>query len=355
MGLYAFRDLRLLDGQIIEFVDHGDIDIHGTGLAVSAVGTLSCVGVKRSGGDDGCIILLILRGCLVGKGFVHLLFAVISAEDGGHAGSCQGIVDQLLRGEGGSEGGGVGVEKASAEEALHDGHANLFFLTEMIKGGSFRVDAGIIGAVIALPHGVQVFRGRPHVKGRIDGEQDHLDKTGLHRLHGHPRIVGGQADVADHAFIMELMNILDVIRVQAAVPFLLGIDVVDHTQIDIVGLQSFQQIFKSRNHMFQLPGTGILLILPGGTDMALDQPFLTISLHALSDDISGFGIRHPAVDDIDAFLPRIADQFHGLFFVVALQPLSSESDLTDKQTCFSKLSVVHGVLLSLRIPKSLLL
>ena len=47
----------------------------------------------------------------------------------------------------------------------------------------------------------------------------------------------------------------------------------------------------------------------------------------LPDDISGFRIGHPAVDDIDPLFGRIAHQFHRLLLRVALQPFAAESDL----------------------------
>jgi hypothetical protein len=45
----TFGNLLLGGGKIIELVYHGYINVYGTGLAMSAIGTLTFVGVKGSG------------------------------------------------------------------------------------------------------------------------------------------------------------------------------------------------------------------------------------------------------------------------------------------------------------------
>lgn len=47
MGLHCGRDLRLHGGQVVKFVDHGDVQIHHAGLAMAAVGTGSPVRMKQ--------------------------------------------------------------------------------------------------------------------------------------------------------------------------------------------------------------------------------------------------------------------------------------------------------------------
>ena len=42
---YTFGNAVLSGRKIIELIDHGNIDINGTGLAVTAVGTLSGIGM----------------------------------------------------------------------------------------------------------------------------------------------------------------------------------------------------------------------------------------------------------------------------------------------------------------------
>ena len=65
VGLDRRRDLRLHGRQIIKFVDHGNVQICDTRLAVSAVGALPAVGVKRRVRKHGRIVFLFLRSRLV--------------------------------------------------------------------------------------------------------------------------------------------------------------------------------------------------------------------------------------------------------------------------------------------------
>ena len=57
MGTDRSRDLRLHGGQIIELIDHGDIDARRTRLTVAAIGTLAVVGVAGGRGQNAGIIL----------------------------------------------------------------------------------------------------------------------------------------------------------------------------------------------------------------------------------------------------------------------------------------------------------
>ena len=65
MGADRCRDLRLHGGQIIELIDHGNIDARRTRLTVAAVGTLAVVGVAGGRGQNAGIILFRLRGCFI--------------------------------------------------------------------------------------------------------------------------------------------------------------------------------------------------------------------------------------------------------------------------------------------------
>lgn len=66
-------------GQIIELIDHGDIDARRTRLTVAAVGTLAVVGVAGGRGQNAGIILFRLRGCFIRNSLIHMLRRIISA------------------------------------------------------------------------------------------------------------------------------------------------------------------------------------------------------------------------------------------------------------------------------------
>ena len=69
--------------------------------------------------------------------------------------------------------------------------------------------------------------------------------------------------------------------------------------------------------------------------MSLNKPFIPVRLDAVSNDITRFRIRHPAVENVDALLGSVVDQLHAFLLRMALQPLTAKADLTDLQICFS--------------------
>ena len=69
--------------------------------------------------------------------------------------------------------------------------------------------------------------------------------------------------------------------------------------------------------------------------MSLDIPGFAVLFDSLADDIAGFWICHPAVQNIDSFGRSIADQLNALFFRMALQPLAAKTYLTDLKIGFS--------------------
>ena len=77
--------------------------------------------------------------------------------------------------------------------------------------------------------------------------------------------------------------------------------------------------------------------------MPLHNPSGAVFLNRLSDDIPGFRVRHPAVDDIDSLFVGIFQQGNGFAFLMPLQPFTAEADLADLQVGLSKTSVIHAM------------
>lgn len=82
VGLHRGRNFRLHGGQIIKFIDHGNIQVDHAGLTVTAVGAGSTIGMKRCVGDDGSVIFRLVRRGFVGYSVIHLLFGIVAAQDG---------------------------------------------------------------------------------------------------------------------------------------------------------------------------------------------------------------------------------------------------------------------------------
>ena len=110
-----------------------------------------------------------------------------------------------------TEGGGLRVEQPATEESLHHSHPHVLFFTQPVQLRSLRIDSRIIRTFIALKHGIQILGGRSHVKSRVNGKQDHLDKPCPDCLHRNPGVMGGKTDVPDDPLLMELMHISDIL------------------------------------------------------------------------------------------------------------------------------------------------
>ncbi len=119
----------------------------------------------------------------------------------------------------------------------------------------------------------------------------------------------------------------------------------DHPQIHMIRLQARKQIFKSRLYLIQLSCFYILAVLPGGTDMSLDDPFLPPSLQRKPDIGADIRLGHPAVQNIDPFFFTGIDHLFYLFRVMPLQPLCPQTDLAHLKSRFSQCSVPHFLLL----------
>ena len=127
MFAYGSGNLGLDRCEIEIFIDHCDVDIHRTGLAMVAIHTFSFIRVFRRAGDSRRIIFF-----LVGRGFVTDGVANVprfgeSAHNGGDGGSGERVMQALQRGEGDTERGGFGLKKPASSEPFHDGYPNIEF------------------------------------------------------------------------------------------------------------------------------------------------------------------------------------------------------------------------------------
>ena len=161
----------------------------------------------------------------------------------------------------------------------------------------------------------------------------------------HCGIVGAHSDVADSSGFFQVPDIGNKFAGHDLFKFLRAVNKVDHAQINVICLHSCKKITESFIHLVQLSGTFILTVLPGGTNVSLNDPFVPAVFDGISDIGADIWLGHPAVQDVDAlFLTDVNDLFY-LFCVVAFQPFASETDLTDIETCFSKCTVLHNVFL----------
>ena len=132
MRLDGCRHGRLHGSQIIEFIDHCDIQVRYAGLAVSTVGTFSAVGMQWGIGKYGCIVLFLFGSILISSGSIDLSLCVISAHNGTDSRTCQRIVDTLDRCQGYSKRRAFFIKKPASGKALHNGDSHIILFADII-------------------------------------------------------------------------------------------------------------------------------------------------------------------------------------------------------------------------------
>ena len=308
---------------------------------MAAVGTFSAIGVQRRVGKNGGIVLFRFGSRLIADGLIELLLSVIAAEDGADRRTGQCIVDALHGRQTDAERRALFIEQPPSGEALHDGDADVVLFTGAVEQRAVGVNAAQRGVVAVCKQGVDVLAGRKHVEGRIDAEQDHFHIAGQRCLPRDFRIVGAQADVADGAASFQLHHIIQIVRMLDLLPFLLGVHIVDHAEVDIIRLHPPEKILKGGLYIPHIACAEILSVLPCGADVALNDPMGAVFVNALADDIARLGVRHPAVQKVDALGCGVPDQLNALVLRMALQPFAAKADLAHKKSSFAKPACVH--------------
>ena len=308
---------------------------------MSAIGAFSAIGVERRVGKNGGIILFRFRGAFIGQRLINLFPGIVAAQDRAYRRTGQGVMNTLRRGQAYAEGGALRIEQPASGKALHDGYADVVLLADAIQLRAVGVDSLQAGVVFFREHCIDVLAGGQHIKRRIDAEEDHLHIAGFRRFNGDFRVMRADADMADYAAVFQLHNIVQIFGMLNLLPFFFGIHIVNHAQIDIIRLQTLQQVFKGGTDIFHLSRAEILRVLPGGADVPLNVPLAAVFSDAVANDIPRLRIGHPAVQDVDSLRGRITDQVDAFRLRVTLQPFSAESDFAHLQPCFSQSSEFH--------------
>ena len=103
----------------------------------------------------------------------------------------------------------------------------------------------------------------------------------------------------------------------------------DHANIDIVGMQTLQQISKGTLCLFDITGTGVLTILIDGAEMTLDDKLIPASLQGNAEVITGRSLRHEDVNVVDSMLLRCIHDRRTFFCGQAVEPLAAQTNLAD--------------------------
>ena len=336
------RRCIVLDSQVVQLVDHGDIHALMAGLAMATVGAMAEVCRAGRACDGSGVVTLGLGGGLVADGVVHLLGRFKAQHDGGYGGTSEAVVDALVHGEGNAEGRTLGIQKASATKAFHDVDAHASLLAEVIDGRADGIHAQEGGGVGIGDRGTVCRRIHQQVISRIDAVQEDLHDTMLHRLAGNLGAMGGETDVSDAAQPLLLDDVVHKAAVQHRVPVVGAIHEMDHAEVDIVGMETGQKILKGLLDGGDVTHAEVTAVPPCRAQMSLNDPLFPILADGVSHKGADVGLGHEAVQHVDARLTGGVYHRKDLLLALALQPLTAKRDLTDGQACISQLSVLHA-------------
>lgn len=111
---------------------------------------------------------------------------------------------------------------------------------------------------------------------------------------------------------------------------------------------SCSQVMYSRARSGSIPfrlrsNSSANIVFEHGADMPLHKPFYPLIFNGFADNVTGFWVCHPAVDDIDTFGGRVTNQFDALFLRMPLKPFAAETNFADLKFRFSESSYINSV------------
>ena len=173
---FALGNLHLR--QVIELVDVGDVDTHGAGMAVPAVGAESRNGMVRRRRQHIGIVAIGLACHERRGGILHLLHLLEPDETAGDRRSRERIVKALGGRERHAKGRTVRVEQATARKGLHHREADVVALGRTVELQAIGVHALDLVTIVAKEL-LDIRRGRLHVVGGVHREHHHVDLARL--------------------------------------------------------------------------------------------------------------------------------------------------------------------------------
>ena len=285
---------------------------------------------------------IIIFGCCQ-----HLVHRMTAHDDHLHAVAVQAVLDALGDRQGHAERRTFRFQQRTRAQRLHHGNGH----TSRFTGGvqplpRFIHHQAAFFHALELHQVVNVRLGTFHIIGGIDAEHQHIHDAALHGFQGNVGVVGAHADVADHAVLFQFPGVGQHRPLKDRAEVLLTVHIVDHTHINIVGMQAFQQVCKGAFCFFDIPGTGILSVFKDGAQMSLNDKLLPASLQGKAQISAGGSLGHENIDVIDAFFLRSVYNGAALPGGQAVEPLAAQTDLADTQSGAAQCPVFHAVLLS---------
>ena len=133
------------------------------------------------------------------------------------------------------------------------------------------------------PEHLHILIRRLHVIAGIDGKHQHVNQPRFNRHAGGHGVVAAQSDGTDFSFRFQLFRIFNDSPVKHGMEIIDGINVMNHSDIDIICAEPFQKIGESLFRFRKITRPFILSILPYGTEMRLNYKVLTPSQKCVSE------------------------------------------------------------------------
>ena len=135
-------------------------------------------------------------------------------------------------------------------------------------------------------------------------------------------------------------------RVEDAAEILLGVDVVDHPDVEVVGPELLQLGFERRAGLFRIARAEVLVLLPDGAEVPLNDEIPAAAFESGADVFAQLRVRRVDVDEVDAAGDgevEIRADFSG---ALLHESLASECYGTHAQARSAQYSVLHIVSVS---------
>ena len=311
---------------------------------MSAVHAVSLPGEAFQPLQDRCIVAFRGRSRAPGQRGGNLPAAAASDHHGSHAGARQGIFEALHGSQRPSERRVRLAQQVTAAVDLHhvDSHAAAF--AEFVEAFALGVDVVQRPGVALLgPQRIDVVAGGLQVVGRVDREHHHVDLPAFDGHAGHLRVVAADAESPDAAFAAEPAGMAEDLAVEDAAEILLGVDVVDHPDVEVVGPELLQLGFERRAGLFRIARAEVLALLPDGAEVPLNDEIPAAAFEGGADVFAQLRVRRVDIDEVDAAVDgevEIRADFSG---ALLHESLASECYGTHAQARSAQYSVLHIV------------
>ena len=315
-------------GEVVILVHKAHVDPRGAGLAVAAVNAFAAR-LRRREGADHRIVRGFLRLVKIGEKGLHVRRVPHPGQHREHAGLIEAIADALVRCERLAEGRPVRFQQLPAGKGLHHRYANALGFTPAVDRA-------------ALVHAAVGVFALPVVVGGVHREHQHIHVRLVHDAHDHPRGVGGKADMAHHARLLQRKDI--VVNAVAFVRFPVGLLIlaVDEAVVDVIGAKLPQLFLYGPLYRIQRQRPAVFAARIVRAEVDLEEYVLPQAPEGLAVDGERVPVARGEVEVIHAALYSLVQRAHGLVHARLVDIRRADPDLADPVAGFSVDPVFHG-------------